>query len=137
MIYFKGAKEARSVKQLLNIGFKSQYYARGSLFKQTYFDEACTNEECHSARRSFNDLYEIVTTYFPSTSRKKFAFILLSLNNIICFICNDINKLVFLKEINFHGIFEDRIERRYTSDYKDSQGICFNDIKALAENYKK
>jgi len=134
MLYFKGAEKARSVKQLLELGFSGGYYV---FFAQTFLDEDCKIpqlDEKYSARRSFQDLYEIVITYFPSISKKKFAYILLSLPNIGCFYCVNIRRLVFLR--GFRG-FDSRMGSKYDKNFKDTTGICFNDIEALAESYKK
>ena len=65
----------------------------------TYKNKRCTIIQCNGKRRSFEDLYRIVKTYYPSISIKRFHVILKHLHdnaNLNFFYCTDIKNVVFL-----------------------------------------
>ena len=70
MIYLK--TKPTDLKELLTILYDGT--PEGNLLKSgaaTYFDERCTFEQCDINRyRSFEDIMELATTYFPETTIK-------------------------------------------------------------------
>jgi hypothetical protein len=89
-IYVKFAEEQkpRSINDFL-----IKFYTQRPSFEQvyaafTYNDKECTLIQCDKIRRSFDDLLELVKTYYPSTTEK----ILIS-------------KLLKLKIDGYHSIF--------------------------------
>lgn len=112
MIYFKEAIGAYNLKDLLKRGFscrrgEGEWYS----FVKTYSNPQLTREECHEARRSFDDLLEISRTYFPDTTEEELAKTLYELHgeiNLYFFFCSDIHKQVFCtcpKEAMSYGKF--------------------------------
>ena len=68
-IYLKIDKPNSIEDVLLNLfAFKGHYHTG----VETYFDEACTQVHCDANKwRSFDDIFEIVNTYFPNTDVKE------------------------------------------------------------------
>lgn len=133
MIYFKDGEKAKNISELISIG-----YSRGSnRFKETFFDKKLTKEECHEARRSFTALLEICQTYFPNTTAGELANELIKNkgSNLRAFVCPGIDKLVFVCD-NDNGCTRfDKIEKN--SDYKGLDGISYDDVLALKEEFIK
>lgn len=78
------------------------YYSMYDLYKcaKTYNDPEFKDVECQPARRSFEDILDIVNTNFKETTEEELAKCLYELNlkNIIFSIyCNDIHKIVFYR----------------------------------------
>lgn len=114
--YFKAAQANKpaNIGELILLGFGNIYVApqfadpekvNGYGFHKTYFDPECTKEECHCARRSFEDLLAICKTYFPRTTKKHLARLLYNLwltkkLNIATSFCPDIGAVVFRLHYN-------------------------------------
>lgn len=91
MIYFN--TDATNLKELMS-HFLFPYS------KTTFYDKDCTDRQCYSGRRrSFTDLYEIATTYFPETTEKELIELLptLEANGKVIFghYCRDVGGAVF------------------------------------------
>ncbi len=57
-----------TLKEFLYKFFSFETYDR-ILSVETYFDEECNNRHCSAGKnRSFDDVYEVVLTYYPETS---------------------------------------------------------------------
>ncbi len=84
-IYLKIDKPNTIQELLLQLFSCYGYYNTGA---ETYFDEACTQIQCESNKwRSFDDIFEIVNTYFPNTEEKEIMhelLILPLLNFMVC-----------------------------------------------------
>ena len=125
-IYFKESEGATNVKELFDKGYTYMYFAI------TYLNPECTIQQCHSARRSFLDLYWIAKTYFPDTTKKQAAKIIL--DKCTCFYCSNIKKLVFYKSFSYQGFkFALVCGPQYNEDFKDSSKRSYNDLIKLAE----
>jgi hypothetical protein len=93
MIYLNLPEEPASFMDVLNVLYdktKGDY----SLVP-TYYDKECTQEECEEGkRRSFQALFEIAQTYFPSITMDEFERCLHE-KKLNFYLCSDIGKLVF------------------------------------------
>lgn len=131
-IYFKTRKKIKNLEELIKNGYTN--YSKKT-FRTTYKNSKLTTQECHSARRSFEDLLKISRTYFPETTEKELAKLLFKLNediNLTCSYCNTINKLVFYK--SYHYAWQNI--NIHTTGYEDKKGkgkYSFNMIKELAK----
>lgn len=119
MIYFKNAENAKTVNQLLKLG-----YNHGQLFTKTFDDPEFKNLQCDNARRSFYDLLEICQTYFPKTKKERLAKILTK--KYFSFYCKSTDLLVFMLYIR--PGFEDLMGAIYTADFKDQTGLSYNKV---------
>ena len=74
-IYIK-IKKKDTPREFLEEMFEGSHYT----FKHaTYFDEECTKWHCRAhAMRSFDDLHEIMQTYYPEVDEKEMMHLLLS-----------------------------------------------------------
>ena len=97
-IYLKINKPDTIQEVLLKLFSRGTYWHKGA---QTFHDEACTQTQCEPDKwRSFDDVFEIVNTYFPKKNVKDIIQQLLVLplknnsNNNLYFyptFCNTIN----------------------------------------------
>lgn len=140
-----------NIKELITWGYVNG--PSGSGFVKTYFDKACTKQQCHSARRSFEDLLDICRTYFPRTGKKQLALTLHSLftqqlgtMNVMAFYCSNIHKVVFFKyrlpaeprswetahTLKYTNYFDRSLYSGATPPQKKGVGkYCFNEILNL------
>jgi hypothetical protein len=66
---------------------------------ETYMDNELTELQCKAgANRSFSDLYRLASTYFDTVDRLQLLYDLIASYKLDCFICQNIKKLVFIKE---------------------------------------
>lgn len=94
MIYVQFEKP-NTVKEFLELFYQTAEGRNRSVM--TFFDEGCTETQCGSSRnRSFDDLFEIVNTYF-SVSVEELLHELLTMDAgyPYIFTCSDISKDVF------------------------------------------
>lgn len=136
-IYFKITnEELEKIKDIKDLILYHKSLSPIGYFNTTYFDKECTKQQCHSARRSFYDLLDICKTYFPKTTEEELAHFLVNEQNISCFYCRDIQKVVFyfaMKSlVNFN-----RCGDKYNVNYKGKDQICYVDIVKMGENYKQ
>lgn len=138
-----------NISELLICGYNESRYPY--TFVPTFHDVECISPQCHSARRSFEDLLAICQTYFPPTTKKELAQTLYKLSHTdnllsnkhnyrICPMwCCTICKLVFTTdqytwEAEFEPRFKDGINRggtiRTRNDIVNSP-YCYNDIMYL------
>lgn len=135
MIYVKDGDKSKSVKDLLESNF-THYEYDVYKFRSTYTDRELKNLQCKAARRSFPDLFELVKTYFPSTTKRKLAYILLNkIENMRSFLCPAIKTIVFVvdkdNKISGSKFYRDK------ENIPDCNGLTFEVIKKLAEKFKK
>ena len=144
MIYVKPENVKETLEEFLKHNFSinnPNSFDRGK-FSITYKDAECTIRECHSARRSFEDLLEISQTYFPETPEAELAKILLVLKtsdfNMRCLYCINIHKWVFVcdskgeKHISqlYNQPLDDKDEGKYSiQDIYNLAGISINTAK--------
>lgn len=79
-LYVKFAidKRPRTVRDFIRkfyTGYVTLYYAKGHA---TFYDAGCVNVHCHRDYRSFDDLLELVQTYYPSIKPVKLMHYLLT-----------------------------------------------------------
>lgn len=133
-IYFRTNSEINNIYDLLVDGFSTM----DGKFKITYYDLELTSQECHSARRSFEDLLSICQTYFPETSEKELAKTLLEINNNIglySIYCSDIEKAVFRRNSGAKG--KDYFITNFLTKERDEKGrgeYSINEILNLMES---
>lgn len=127
MIYFKDGDKATDLYDLFKIAYNGN---KRTLFPITYSDAALTKKQCHKARRSFGDLVEISKTYFPDVTPGEVASLLIELD-LCCFVCSDIEKLVFVNYHDTKGCCADSID-----DYGVNDGYSYKDIINLSNKYK-
>lgn len=141
-IYVKFAEEKkpRTIKEFL-IKFYSYYktsdFAKGYI---TYSNKECTSLQCEKTYRSFDDLLELVQTYYPSTTVQKFIKILLTVkipkkdNNTFykphLGICSGMGKIRFIP-YNVHDLYD------YKTVMKNSKYTWEELLKPLGINDKK
>lgn len=127
--------DTSSLENLIKEGFSQHSYQ----FVETYFDEECLNVQCRTARRSFEDLWEIAKTYFPETTEVILAKTLQNLFNksfLLLSYCSDIRKAVFwpYPELKnkagslLHYVAEE------CKDTKGQSSYSARDIEALANS---
>ncbi len=76
-IYVK-FKKPNTVKEFLYTFFTSDRVGYGTY---TYHDEACTSIQCYNDKmRSFDDIYDMVKTYFPKATRRRVIHEILTLD---------------------------------------------------------
>lgn len=80
-----------SIEQLLEIMIPRGV---GYFEKTTYYDEECTKRQCGAYRRSFDDLYILFKTYFPTITKKE-ALLAMGWHDLHFYFCEEINKIVF------------------------------------------
>lgn len=124
MIYFKNAEKAKTVNQLLKLGYKT------ALFQETYKDVEYKNIQCKSARRSFYDLLEICQTYFPKTTEKTLAKLLTK--KYFSFYCKTTDLLVFMvfQKPGFNRL----MSNVYDENYEDSTKLSYNKVLEFLNN---
>ena len=111
-IYVKFAEESKpkTVREFLNKFFSSykEQYLRNV---ETYLDKECTVLQCKANKyRSFDDIFELVKTYYPTVSIGTIFKILLTLKpkhndivyNLFMMSCKDIKKINCLY-VKFQG----------------------------------
>lgn len=89
-------------------------------FTPTYYDSVFKDKQCGQANRSFEDIYSVVTTYYPECTKQVLAKELekiIKLNFIKLLFCTDIKKWVFMKTLK--GTID--IYFKYLFDYKESR----------------
>lgn len=109
-------------------------------FVETYIDKDCTTVEFRTARRSFEDLWEISKTLYPKCSEKALARILFKLNEndrLYAYLCGTAQKVVFKVQKNGTGIeMWKHFSEAEMSDKR--QGLySANDIQGLFDSLKK
>lgn len=110
-IYFKDGEKAKTLAELLEIGFGSQSRQHNNYtFGKTYFNKSLLKLECKSAYRSFPDLYEIACTYFPETTKSELATILTT--KYYSIFCHHIKKVVFLNYSNQVRMYNNTIKKK-------------------------
>lgn len=124
-LYIKDPKRT-NVKEFID-----DYFNRSRPF--TFSDEKCSMIQCGPGkRRSFTDLLALVNTYFPGTTKKELACILIDkikALEIVGTYCTTIRRVVFTN--GTANRFYDAIYRTYSKGAED--GISIEDI----ENYAK
>lgn len=81
MLYVK-FKKPRTVKEFLNKFYQENPYNSYILMaSETYSDKECTKLQCvENKLRSYDDLFELIKTYYPSYTRKKLTLLLIKSN---------------------------------------------------------
>lgn len=79
------------------------------LFPLTYKDEWYKERQCHQARRSLEDIIEIIQTYYPEVTEREIARWIIELvneKNMRCHFCGNVRKFVFINDspVNWDGI---------------------------------
>lgn len=111
----KNQKLSTFLKKCYNI--QNGYYIG---FIPTYHDPVFKHKQCGQANRSFEDIYSVVTTYYPECTKQLLARELekiMKLNFIKLLFCTEVKKWVFMKTSKFttNSCF------KYLFDYKDSK----------------
>lgn len=114
-IYFNVTKKVKNVQELIDNLYRTNNNRSNNFAKKTYNEPELITEQCHSARRSFEDLFNIAKTYFPESTKVDVMNALLNIKNITFFRCYTINKIVFSKN----------------NGYK----ISINNLEILENNY--
>jgi hypothetical protein len=92
MIYLKLDKEPSSFIEVLDVLYNK---AHPTTLCPTYIDKECTNIECDADKmRSFQALFEIARTYFPTITMSDFYESLYK-KQLSFWVCEDIEKVVF------------------------------------------
>lgn len=127
-------KEIANLYDLLVYGYTNKDGERAdSKFSRTYKTPDFSESDCHSARRSFDDLLEISRTYFPETLEKDLALCLEELRKkekLVCIFCSDINRVVFLTGYSTTTSFKQYISLREINR-KGTSNYCLQDILNL------
>lgn len=130
-----------NIDELLIYGYNNGFVYR---FVETYADIECKQRECHSARRSFEDLLEICQTYFPETTERDLAKSLYKLSHtenalslkpgchIRIMYCSTIEKMVFTTDDKTWEYYCDERGDSHTLRNRNGKGkYCYNDIMYL------
>ena len=130
----------RTVVSFLRDGFTSRLNGIDGKFVTTYSDEDCTEQECKPARRSFNDLYDIVKVRYPKYDKNKLAYRLLWMiqkGHLSAIYCPAIKKIVFFnKRAHYNFIGTDNISKK-PLNYKGVDGISAKNLIDMANKFRK
>jgi hypothetical protein len=99
-IYCKIEKQMYAT-EFLRLGFTATRNSIPGKFVETFHDEECSVTQCKVARRTFQDLYAIIKTYYPKYTKKNVANMLKTLHksdNIFPIWCHAQDKIVFIKQ---------------------------------------
>jgi len=131
LIYAKFSKtEYRRVIDLLKEGFSTD----NGNFIRTYNDPECTDQECHAARRSLEDLLSIVRVYFPRCSRQRLCKALYRLKDdpemyVYAYKCRTIHKIVYRANRNMGFA----VERGFNSSVRETDEYKGNGEYSMIE----
>jgi len=112
-IYCK-IRRKRAIKEFIKAIFSFNEFGIKKCIN-TYKDIDCKVQECHPARRSFEDLLAIVKTVYTSVNSKTLASILCELNDegfLRCLYCRVVNKTVY------YGVLNTKIPEKFGYVYK-------------------
>lgn len=127
-IYFKDAKAAKDVNELISIGFEGG----GGNFAETFHDEEFRVIQCKRASRSFYELLLIAKTYFPETIEEELMLALKS-NKCYAFYCPDVKHPVIYKNHTFR-ISDGYIYTKDDNNNKDAGGYSINSLLELSKS---
>ena len=121
MAIYVNFERPRTVKEFLNTFYQEDVYDSYKLVaSETYKDKECTILQCNRNRiRSYDDLYELVKTYYPSYTRKKLTLLLIksNFNNKIIGgyfgSCRDMNKIRYIPIIKY-GVYNPEFKNKYS-----------------------
>ncbi len=107
-IYLKLKRKPKTIEELL-----LSLFSNGTVAKRTnvitYSDEKCLNIQCIEGKlRSFDEVYDIITTYFPETTLKEIIHNLITLDF-------KLDEPLYIKMTNCSTI--NRIVLYYSTDY--------------------
>lgn len=130
-IYCKTPKQPYAT-EFLRKSFTATRNTIGGKFVETYYDSECTKSQCHVARRTFEDLFDIVKTQYPSYTKKNLGKILLNLHkkdNLFPIWCNAQDKIVFYKKKpSSSGLPIDHFIQSEDFNDKGNGKYCWNEI---------
>lgn len=150
-IYIKANKNLTSIQEYLLDIFSVELSPYQSIFRKaqiTYFDIECSIRECHEARRSFEDIVDIVQTNYDdkctANDIAKGMYNLFSEGKFRGLWCPDVDKIVFCVSSTHGGIWEYKLVSGYGIrtkglDYKGKGKYSLKEILDLADqknNYK-
>lgn len=99
-LYVKFAIKQRpkTINEFLLLFYTQDTFYNQAHAEYTYYDKSCKKVHCTKIRRSFDDLLELVKTYYPSTTPKILISKLLKLKipdypTIYLTSCNEMKKL--------------------------------------------
>ena len=125
-IYLRDFKKPRSIKEFLYRFFMTQ----ANISKQncsrcleTYYDKNCTSQQCSLGRlRSYDDLFDLVKTYYPTITDKRLFRLLLTTNYRTVNKAYNSNELCIIEPQLYHCSSMRRIRICYTL-YPDKRTI--------------
>lgn len=106
-IYVK-FKKPRTINEFLILFYTRREGSGQAYAAYTYYDKNCHREQCNKIRRSFDDLLELVQTYYPSTTPKILISRLLKLK---------LNNYKYICLTNCSGMSKIRISYFIYADY--------------------
>lgn len=124
MIYFQNEPKVDGTLYEFLLSIKNSIY-----FCPTFLNKECTIKECHTARRSFNDLLKICKCYIPETTEADLAKLVTDDTKFFTRLCGNIDKWVF----GFHIGGWPEYLREGTEDEIDIDGWTLKKIKKLAK----
>ena len=79
-LYVKFAEEGRprTIRAFLKQFYSNRVDPYLAIGHNTYYDRECLRLHCSRSYRSFDDLYDLVKTYYPSIRKKKMIHYLLT-----------------------------------------------------------
>lgn len=144
-IYVKFEKP-ETIREFLQLFYnqRSNSYNSNMLFATiTYHDQECTDLQCSRDVRSFDDLYEMIQTYFPETTVKQFVFELLTVkltlkNTETVFkpylsYCNGMGKIRFLPHLDTCKNWSEYQKKMQHSKYSWEELLKTQDINSVLE----
>jgi len=149
MIYIKLKKKPESIKELLTLFFSSELMDDRRLNVESYSNEECTDIQCDRNKlRSFDDILELVQTYFPSAEPKEVIHDLITLDlktetgrELYPHLgdCSTINRIRFLYYKEYHYVEFCNIEKRNSKySWKELLSLLeINNNSELEEYVKK
>ena len=81
MRFIKNGEKASNVHELLLMFLNPE--EDNIYFKPTYTNKECTLLDCNAKRRSFEDILDVVQTYFPNKTEEDLNQALLAFNTIL------------------------------------------------------
>lgn len=135
-------EKPRTIREFLQIFFGNHKFGEYNYrTAKTYSDSECKTVQCYeNKRRSFDDVYELVNTYYSNVSKKKLLHILIMLelysntNQKAKFnfhYCCDIHKAVMYYEV--YGSWREFTKKKGYSKYSWKELMAMLNIHNIKE----
>ncbi len=137
-LYIKDPKLDGNLSDFLNDFLDNQPYSYSDMvcFRKTYYDEDCKEQQCHEARRSLLELFNVCKTYYPDVTLKEVAIEISKIEYLFCRFCDDVEKWVFYKSQDLYYKYISNVHTKDSIHYtrysrKGCDGQSYDDYLEL------